>query len=221
MASSETIRQIFIVDDHPMMREGLAQLISRENDLRVCGEAEDAETALAAIEKLRPDLVLVDITLAGRNGLELIKDIQAIHPGQLILVISMHDESLYAERVLRAGASGYIMKQQGGKQMMKAIRTVLEGNTYVSEKVAARIIDIFTGRKSSAETSSVERLTDRELEVFQLIGQALSSKEIAQRLRISAKTVEVHKSRIREKLALKTGTELISYASRWLGAQSQ
>lgn len=211
--------KIFIVDDHPMMREGLAAMIGREKDLAVCGEAEEAETALAAIERLKPDLVLVDITLAGRNGIELIKDLQAVQPDLLMLVISMHDEAIYAERVLRAGARGYIMKQEGGKRMMAAIRAVLNGQTYVSEKVAAKIIDIFSGRRGRSEGSPMERLTDRELEVFQLVGQALSSKEIAGQLRISAKTVEVHKANIKEKLQLKTSAELISYAARWTANQ--
>lgn len=211
--------KIFIVDDHPMMREGLAQLIAREKDLEVCGEAEEADSALAAVEKLGPDLVLVDITLTGRNGLELIKDLQAIKPDLLTLVISMHDEAIYAERVLRAGARGYIMKQEGGKRMMQAIRTVLDGHTYVSEKITSRILEAFSGRRPGAENSPMERLTDRELEVFQLTGQALATKEIASRLRISGKTVEVHKANIKEKLALKSSAELISYASRWMASQ--
>lgn len=211
--------KILIVDDHPMMREGLAQLIAREKDLEVCGEAEEAESALAMVEKLEPSLILVDITLTGRNGLELIKDIHALRPELLMLVISMHDEALYAERVLRSGARGYIMKQEGGKRIMRAIRTVLEGHTYVSDKIAARIIDIFSGRRDRTESSPLERLTDRELEVFQLTGQALGTREIAGKLRISGKTVEVHKANIKEKLNLKNSAELIAYASRWIASQ--
>jgi DNA-binding NarL/FixJ family response regulator len=213
--------RILIVDDHPMMREGLAQLIGREADLTVCGEAEDAAQALDAVKKMVPHLILIDITLNGRNGLELIKDVQSITPETLILVISMHDESLYAERVLRAGGRGYVMKQEGGKKIMQAIRKVLDGQIHVSEKIAAKILDLFSGRRPQAENSPLERLTDRELEVFQLIGEALSTKEIATRLNISGKTVEVHKGHIKEKLAMKNTRELISYAARWMGSQEE
>jgi DNA-binding NarL/FixJ family response regulator len=213
--------KILIVDDHPMMREGLAQLIRRETDLATCGEAEDAPQALEAVRKLKPDLVLVDITLSGKNGLELIKDIRSIAPEVLILVISMHDEALYAERVLRAGGRGYVMKQEGGKKIMQAIRKVLDDQIYVSEKISTKILDLFSGRRAQAENSPLERLTDRELEVFQLIGQALSTKEIAARLHISGKTVEVHKGHIKEKLNLKHTRELISYAARWMATQEE
>jgi DNA-binding NarL/FixJ family response regulator len=214
-------KKILIVDDHPMMREGLAQLIAREADLEVCGEAEDAGEAMKAVSSLNPDLVLIDITLTGKNGIELIKDIRAFSPDVLMLVISMHDESLYAERVLRAGGRGYIMKQEGGKRMMLAIRRVLDGQIYVSEKISAKILDLFSGRRSQSENSPLERLTDRELEVFQKIGQALSTKEIGQQLHISGKTVEVHKGHIKEKLGLKSTRELISYAARWVAGQDQ
>jgi DNA-binding NarL/FixJ family response regulator len=214
-------KKILIVDDHPMMREGLAQLIAREADLEVCGEAEDAGEAMKAVSSLNPDLVLIDITLTGKNGIELIKDIRAFSPDVLMLVISMHDESLYAERVLRAGGRGYIMKQEGGKRMMLAIRRVLDGQIYVSEKISAKILDLFSGRRSQSENSPLERLTDRELEVFQKIGQALSTKEIGLQLHISGKTVEVHKGHIKEKLGLKSTRELISYAARWVAGQDQ
>ena len=145
-------KRILVVDDHPMMRQGLAQLISAEPDLAICGEAENAEYALTSLSALKPDLVLVDISLPGKNGLELIKDFQAIQPGQAVLVISMHDESLYAERVLRAGGRGYIMKQEGGKKLMQAIRQVLDGKIYVSEKISADILEIFSGRRPGIES---------------------------------------------------------------------
>lgn len=219
--SSKKHTRILIVDDHPMMREGLAQLIGREPDLEVCAEAENAAEALDKVRSLNPGLILIDITLSGRNGLELIKDVQSIAPETLILVISMHDESLYAERVLRAGGRGYVMKQEGGKKIMQAIRKVLEGQIHVSEKIAARILDLFSGRRPQSENSPLERLTDRELEVFQLIGEALSTREIALKLHISGKTVEVHKSHIKEKLAMKNTRELISYAARWMGSQDR
>jgi DNA-binding NarL/FixJ family response regulator len=212
-------KQIFIVDDHPMMRDGLRQLIGNEPDLNVCGEADDAPQALAQIASLKPDLALVDITLRSTSGLELIKDLQIRHRDMPVLVISMHDESLYAERVLRAGGRGYIMKQEGGKKLMEAIRRVLAGRTYVSEKMAANILDVFSGRRVES-ASPVEKLSDREFEVFQLIGRGLSTKEIADRLHVSVKTVEVHRVNIKQKLGVQTAPELIRFAVRWIESQA-
>lgn len=217
--SAPAQKRILIVDDHPMMRQGLAQLIGAEPDLAVCGEAEDAGRALDAVGALKPDLVLVDISLPGKNGLELIKDFQAIQPGLSVLVISMHDESLYAERVLRAGGRGYIMKQEGGKKLMQAIRQVLDGKIYVSEKMSAEILEMISGRRSGAAGSPVEKLTDRELEVFQLIGQGKSTREIAEKLHLSVKTVDVHRANIKAKLKLASATELVRFAVRWTESQ--
>ncbi len=219
-AARSKAKTVLIVDDHPMMRQGLVQLIESEPDLELCGESETAQAALEAIERTCPDLLLLDISLPDKSGLELIKDLAAIHPSLLILVISMHDESLYAERVLRAGARGYIMKQEGGKRLMEAIRQVLAGKIYVSEKIASKILEIFSGRRAEVETSSVGRLSDREFEVFQLIGQGRSTKEIAQRLHLSVKTVEVHRANIKEKLGLKTAPELVHFAVRWVEGQN-
>ena len=211
--------QILIVDDHPMMRQGLAQLIGLEPDLAVCGEAENAGGALDAIGTLKPDLVLADISLPGKNGLELIKDFQTIQPGLPVLVISMHDESLYAERVLRAGGRGYIMKQEGGKKLMQAIRQVLDGKIYVSEKMSADILEIFSGRRAGAESSPLEKLTDREFEIFQLIGQGQRTRDIAEKLHLSVKTVDAHRANIKTKLKLNSATELVRYAVRWAESQ--
>jgi len=202
-----------------MMREGLRTLISRERDLFVCGEAETAAQAVDAVANLKPDLVLADITLPGRNGIELIKDICALKDAILILVISMHDESLYAERALRAGARGYIMKQESGPTMMKAIRQVLGGRIYLSDKMSARILEYVAGKRT--EASPIERLSDREWEVFQLIGQGKSTVQIAEELHLSPKTVEAHRARIKEKLDLRTMPELISFASRWVETQDE
>jgi DNA-binding NarL/FixJ family response regulator len=207
--------KILIVDDHPMMREGLVQLISREKDLSVCGEAEDAHQALEAVGKLKPDLLLADITLPDKSGLELIKDLQVQFPEVKVLVISMHDESLYAERVLRAGARGYIMKQEGGKKMMEAIRYVLGGQIYVSPRMSSKLLEIFSGKGKRNEDSPLEKLTDREFEVFQFIGQGLSTHEIAGKLHLSVKTVEVHRNNVKQKLELNSAAELLRYAVRW------
>lgn len=207
-------KRILIVDDHAMMREGLTHLIEREPDLMVCGEAGDPFAALNLVRSTHPDLVLADLSLPGKNGVELIKDIRAMYPAVAILVLSMHDETIYAERALRAGARGYIMKQEGGQKLMHAIRRVVSGQTYVSDQVSAKIVDLFSGKQS--EVSPVERLTDREFEVFQLIGAGKTTHVIAGELHLSPKTVEVHRARIKEKLHLTTSAELISFAARWM-----
>ena len=203
-----------------MMREGLAQLINHEPDLCVCAEADNAAQALDAIAASQPDLALIDISLPGRSGLELIKDIHTLYPELRLLVVSMHDEALYAERVLRAGGRGYIMKQEGGKKLMQAIRQILTGQIYVSEKISAKILEIFSGQKTEKGASLMERLSDREFEVFQLIGQGHATREIAQRLHLSVKTVEVHRANIKKKLDLKTGADLVRQAIRLAEAQN-
>jgi DNA-binding NarL/FixJ family response regulator len=207
---------VLIVDDHPMTRAGLVHVINHQPDLVVCCEAENAAEALDAVDACRPDLVLADITLPGKSGLELIKDIKAIRPELPILVISMHDESLYAERVLRAGARGYITKQEGGEKLMQAVRHVLSGQIYVSEKMSAHILERFSGGQAAPVCSLVAQLSDREFGVFELLGQGLSAHEIAARLHISTKTVDAHRANIKAKLAIKTTSELISYAARWI-----
>jgi DNA-binding NarL/FixJ family response regulator len=214
---SPSCNRILIVDDHPMMREGLRTLISREHDLVVCGEAETAAQALDAVANLKPDLVLVDIALPGPNGIELIKDICVLQHVVLILVISMHEESLHAERVLRAGARGYIMKQESGPTMIQAIRQVLAGRIYLSDKMSARILEYVAGKRSKA--SPIESLSDREWEVFQLIGRGKSTVQIAEELHLSTKTVEAHRAHVKKKLDLRTMPELISFASRWVETQ--
>jgi DNA-binding NarL/FixJ family response regulator len=211
-------KQILIVDDHPVFREGLGVLVKREPDLSVCGEADNASQALAEVERCVPDLVLADIGLPGKGGLELIKDIRATHPDVAILVVSMHDETLYAERVLRAGGRGYIMKQAGPEKMLQAIRQVLDGQIYLSAKMSLRVLDAFTGNHPKAG-SPIARLTDRELEILRLIGQGQDSQAIAGQLHLSVKTVDAHRSHIKEKLGLESGTELICYAARWVDPQ--
>jgi DNA-binding NarL/FixJ family response regulator len=213
-------KRILVLDDHPIMRQGLALLLNNEPDLTVCGEAETAHQALDAVGRLKPDLVLADITLPGKSGLEFIKDLLAMHPGTPVLVLSMHDESLYAERVLRAGGRGYVMKQEGGQKLLQATRQVLAGQIFVSERMSAKILEIFSGRRSEAGGSPVEKLTDREFEVFQLFGQGKGTKEIASHLHLSVKTVEVHRVNIKQKLQLQTAQELIHYAVRWVESEA-
>jgi DNA-binding NarL/FixJ family response regulator len=207
--------RVLIVDDHPITRSGLAYLINHQPDMIACCEAKDATQALEGVLRTKPDLVLTDFALPDKNGLELIKDIRAVAPHVPILVVSMHDESLYAERVLRAGARGYITKEEGGERLMRAIRHVLSGAIYVSEKMSARILEIFSGKRSTPEPSSVAELSDREFEIFEFLGDGLSTQQIAERLHLSMKTVDAHRARIKEKLKLKTTNELISYAARW------
>jgi DNA-binding NarL/FixJ family response regulator len=209
-------KRVLIVDDHPMMRTGLARLIDNERDLKVGAEADNARQAMDIAVGQTLDLILLDISLPDKNGLELIKDIRALKPGLPILVVSMHDESLYAERVLRAGGRGYIMKQEGGKMLLQAIRQVLSGQIYVSEKMSAGILESFSGRHTEGAVSPVQQLSDREFEVFQLIGQGQSTREIAAHLHLSVKTVEVHRLNIKKKLKLQTSTDLVRHAVRWL-----
>ena len=204
-----------------MMRNGLAQLIDNEGDLKVLAQADNARQAVELVNKQKFDLALLDVSLPDKNGLELMKDLRALQPELPILIVSMHDELVYAERVLRGGGRGYIMKQEGGEKFIRAIRQVLAGQIYVSEKMSSRILEIFSGRKSETESSPVGKLTDREFEVFQLIGQGVSTREIAEQLHLSIKTVEVHRANIKEKLALKTAIELVRYAVRWVDSQGE
>jgi len=214
-------KRILIVDDHPMMRKGLAQLIDNEPDLKVSAEADTAGQAIDLVAKQKFDLALLDISLPDKSGLELIKDIHALSPELPMLVVSMHDEMIYAERVLRAGGRGYIMKQEGGGKFLDAIRQVLSGQVYVSQQMSARILEVFSGRQPENFGSPVRKFSDREFEVFQLIGQGIGTRDIAEKLHLSVKTVEVHRANIKEKLGLKTATELVRYAVRWSDAQGQ
>jgi DNA-binding NarL/FixJ family response regulator len=213
--------QVVIVDDHPMTRAGLVHLINHQPDLVVCGEAANAAQALEILDSSRPDLLLIDITLPGKSGLELIKDVKAMRPELLMLVISMHDESLYADRVLRAGARGYITKHEGGEKLIEAIRHVLSGKIYVSESMSAHILEIFSGGQAALDRSSIEKLSDREFEVFESLGAGLSSQQIAKKLHLSAKTVDAHRANIKTKLNIKTTAELIAYAARWISHRTQ
>ncbi|HUD45818.1 MAG TPA: response regulator transcription factor [Candidatus Baltobacteraceae bacterium] len=208
--------KVFLVDDHPLVREWLTQLIQREGDMAVCGEAEDTQQALKEIEETQPDVVIADITLKTTHGLELVKDLQVRRPSLPVLVLSMHDESLYAERVLRAGARGYITKQEATKRILLAIRQVLSGQIYISEKMASRMVHKMVLGRAEEQRSPIERLTDRELEVFQLIGRGQGTRRIAEELHLGIKTVESYRARIKEKLKLEDGTQLLQHAIQWV-----
>ena len=202
-----------------MMRAGLAQLINKQPDMKACCEAGNAREALDQCDASKPDLVLADITMPGRSGIEFIKDLLALHPKLPILVVSMHDESIYAERVLRAGARGYIMKESGAENLLAAIRQVLHGQVYVSPRISAKILNALSGRNPRGSNSPIERLSDREFEVLQLIGEGKSTRDIASQLHLSPKTVDVHRGHIKEKLELTDATSLIRFAVRWVESQ--
>lgn len=206
--------RIVIVDDHPMVRERLAEIINREADMKVCGEAEDRPNALEIIGRVNPGLAIVDLTLKRSNGLDLIKDLRAMHPELRILVVSMQEENLYAERVIRAGAHGYITKQEATRKILEAIRHVLSGKVYLSDALSADILSRMVG-KSKAPGSSFELLTDRELQVFDLVGQGFGTRQIAEQLGLDVKTVETYRARIKDKLELKDASELLRKAIAW------
>lgn len=215
-----TRKRILLVDDHPLMRRGQADLLNREPDLEVCGEAGTAREAMETIAKLKPDLVLVDMALPDKDGLELIKDIHALHPDLPMLAMSMQDESLYAARVLRAGGRGYVMKADGTERLADAIRTVLSGQVALSPRMSAKVLESMVGPAGKSDAGPEVKLTDRELEVMRLFGEGWSTEEIATRLHLSPKTVDVHRAHIKEKLDLKTIPEFLRFAIRWVASQS-
>src|SRR5687768_16955231 len=208
--------KIYIIDDHPIMVQGLKELINSQKDLRVIGFSEDWHVALEQVKKLAPDLILLDVTLKDANGIEVLKNLKIHVPHIKILMLSMHDENLYAMRSLKAGAQGYIMKQEGVDQVLAGIRQVLSGDVYLSESMSKRTMFQLLGRNASNRSGSpLEDLSDRELEVFTLIGQGCTTRQIAERLFLSIKTVETHRAHIKEKLNLKNSTELVQHAIHW------
>ncbi len=209
--------RVLLVDDHPILRKGLAQMINMEQDLTVCGEAEDAGKAFELVGTLQPDVAVVDISLKTGNGIELVKNVKARYPELPILVLSMHDESLYAERALRAGSLGYIMKEEATEQVLVAIRRVLKGEIFLSEKMKSRMLQqLTTGGRNKVVVSPIENLTDRELEVFRLIGEGRSTRQIAGELHLSVRTVEAYREYIKSKLNLRNATELVQHAFHWV-----
>jgi len=207
--------RVFIVDDHPVFREGLARIINQEKDLVVCGEAMDAAEALHRAESLKPDLVVIDVSLDGMNGIDLAKSLRSRLPKTRSLVVSMYPESLYGERALRAGADGYVMKRESGRKLLAAMRHVLAGNTHVSPELNELILQKLSGRGGRPAGSTTERLSDREFEVFELIGQGFGTREIAERLNVSMKTVETHREHIKGKLNVERTAELVQRAIHW------
>lgn len=213
---SQSPRQVLLVDDHPLLLAGLRKLIDGEDGLQVCGMAGDAREALTMADELQPDLVIADLTLPGRNGLELIKDLGALQPGIPVIVLSMHDEMVYAERVLRSGGRGYVMKDTPPSHLLEAVRVVLSGGVFASQSITSNLLRAFSSGKPHAKTGfPLECLTDREMEVFELIGQAKSNHEIAAQLGISPRTLDAHRAHIREKLGFTEGNELTRHAIRW------
>ncbi len=207
--------KVFLVDDHPIVRQGLTLLINREPDLAVCGEAEDAHTAIQSVPTVKPDILIVDISLNGPDGLDLLKDLRMRYPDLPVLILSMHDEGIYAERALRAGAQGYIMKQEAAEKVLVALRRILSKEIYVSERIANRMLQRYIGSRGVGRPASVADLTDRELEVFRLIGEGHSTRRIAEELHISVKTVESYQAHIKEKLSLRSARELVQHAIQW------
>lgn len=208
--------RIYLVDDHALIRRGLTTLINGEPDMEVCGQAEDASAALQEINRLQPDLVTVDISLKGNSGLELIKSIRAFNPKIQILVLSMHHESVYALRVLKAGARAYVMKQDVISKVVEAIRRIRSGQLYVSDDVASQMLNRLVGGETGDDTSPVASLSDRELEIVNLIGNGMLTREIAAKLHVSIKTVETHRVHIKEKLDLRNATQLVQFCVRWV-----
>ena len=218
MNHPESKSRVFIVDDHPIVRRGLSKLLNDEPDFSVCGEAENASTALSAIEALNPDLVTTDITMPGCDGIELIRCIASRWPKLPILVLSMHDESLYPERALRAGAKGYVMKREVTEKLANALRRILKGQIYLSEKLSHQIMRKAVGEKYTQGASPVAALSERELEILKLVGQGHGTRQIAKDLNLSVKTVESHRAHIKDKLSLKTAPEMLRFAVQWSNA---
>ena len=209
------MKNVVIVDDHPIVREGFRKLIDSESDFNVVGTAETAEEAVELIQNCKPDVAMVDLSLKESSGIELIKDLQVLCPDVKILVVSLHDEEIYAERVLRAGAKGFIMKAEAVDDIIIAVRKVASGQIYLSSKMQSKMIEIMASGGKSKNLNPVELLSDRELEVFQMIGNGMKTKNIAEKLRLSVKTIETYKSHLKLKLQLKDGIELIQRAVEW------
>lgn len=213
--------QILIVDDHPVVRDGLTIIINHEQDMNVCGNSEDAYTALKAIAELEPDVVITDISLKNSDGIELTKSIKEAYPKLSVIVLSVHDESVYAERALLAGAKAYLMKDAASENIIKAVRTVLRGEIYVSNAISKKFLHQIAGDKAGTTKTPIESLSDREFEIFCLTGKGYKASHIAKQLHLSTKTIETYRSRIKEKLNLPNAAELLQYSIKWAKSQDQ
>jgi len=218
---NETKTQILLVDDHPVVRDGLTTIINHQRDLNVCGCADDAHQALKAISELKPDIVVVDISLKNSDGIELTKSIKAKYPKLRVLVLSVHDESIYAERALRAGARAYLMKEVVSENIVKAIRSVLKGEIYVSDTISKKFLHKIAGDKAATTKTPVENLSDREFEIFRLIGEGYKASQIAKKLHLSVKTIETYRGRLKEKLKITDASTLLQYAIKWVSSDDK
>lgn len=218
--SPEPVRhRIFLVDDHPVTREGVRVLIDQEPDLVVCGQADSAPAALQLIQRLKPDLAVVDITLKTTSGIELMKNVKALLPDLPVLIMSMHDESLYAERALRAGAKGYVMKHEASDRILTAIRSVLAGDLYLSEKMKEKMLHRLVRSRKNEVVFTIDTLSDREMEVFQLIGNGYGTRQIADKLNLSVKTIDSYREHLKLKLRLEKGSDLVRHAIQWVRSE--
>lgn len=220
-AASQEIKakRLVLIDDHPIVRKGLRELLGDDFSFAICGEADNAQEALAVIRESHPDCAIVDVSLEGGNGISLIKRIKSMYPDLPCLVFSMHDETLYAERALKAGASGYVMKQTDPDNMIQALHKILDGDIYLSEKMSRLLVHKLISGKGSASGAGVDNLSDRELEIFQLFGRGLTSRQISEQLCISIKTTESHRARIKEKMQFSNSAELVQYAIKWVQSE--
>jgi DNA-binding NarL/FixJ family response regulator len=219
--TNENKTQVLIVDDHPVIRDGLVTIVNHEQDFNVCGQAEDAYIALKAVADLKPDIVVTDISLKSSDGIELTKNIKARYPRLPVIIFSVHDESIYAERALLAGAKAYLMKDEVSENIIKAIRTVLSGEIYVSDTISKKFLHKIAGDKAGTAKTPIESLSDREFEVFRLIGEGLKASQIANQLHLSIKTIETYRTRIKEKLNLANAAELLRYSIKWAKSQDR
>lgn len=213
--AQEAKKKVLVIDDHPLLRQGLAMLINQQNDMEVSGEAEVASAAMRHLTEHKTDVVILDISLKGPDGLDLLKSIRSLYPDLPVLVLSMHDETIYAERVLRALANGYIMKQEATEKVLVALRRIFSGEIYLSEDMSKKMLQQFISRTPSLLQARIASLSDRELEVFRRIGEGRGTREIAEELRLSVKTVETYQAHIKKKLSLRSGRELIQHAIQW------
>lgn len=213
--------RILIIDDHPLLRQGIAAMINAESDFTVCGEVSDPREAVNAVQKTNPDAIILDLTLNGTSGIEVLKNIRVQYPKVAVLILSMHDETMYAPRALRAGASGYVMKQEAPDKVIAALRKVLAGQVAISSAMETKLLNRFSGKKDGALSSPIDLLSDRELEVFNLLGRGTSTAEIAEKLHLSVKTIESHRAHIKEKLNLENAAQLVRHAIQWVSSECE